>query len=292
MTTDGERGLLSIAFDPDYAHNKLFYVYYTNSDGNIEVDRVPRQVQLPGPGRVAPAGDRDPAPDLRQPQRRHARVRPRRRPLPGDGRRRLRRRPARERAEPPRPARQAAADRPPRCMASSVQRPEEQSLRRQARPRRDLRARPAQPVPVLLRQGAHRDRRRRPGQLGGGRLREAARRFAARTSAGTTSRAAPLHFPGDNDAPRPKHRYRPPILEYAHNSRTAGRRLRDHRRRGGPRSRRSAPCAGATSTPTSARATLRSLAPHRPRARHDHALGLHVDNPSSFSVGATPTTST
>jgi glucose/arabinose dehydrogenase len=39
VTTDGERGLLSMAFDPQYAHNKLFYVYYTNSDGNIEVDR-------------------------------------------------------------------------------------------------------------------------------------------------------------------------------------------------------------------------------------------------------------
>jgi hypothetical protein len=31
---------------------------------------------------------------------------------------------------------------------------------------------------------------------------------------------------------------------------------------------------------------VRSLAPHHPRARHDHAIGLHVDNPSSFSVGA------
>ena len=39
VTTDDERGLLSMAFDPHYAHNKLFYVYYTNSDGNIEVDR-------------------------------------------------------------------------------------------------------------------------------------------------------------------------------------------------------------------------------------------------------------
>ncbi len=39
VTTDGERGLLSMAFDPRYAHNKLFYVYYTNSDGSLEVDR-------------------------------------------------------------------------------------------------------------------------------------------------------------------------------------------------------------------------------------------------------------
>lgn len=34
----GEQGLLSIAFDPGYAHNRRFYVYYTNQDGNIEVD--------------------------------------------------------------------------------------------------------------------------------------------------------------------------------------------------------------------------------------------------------------
>src|SRR6188472_4561116 len=28
-TTDGERGLLSMAFDPNYPSNGLFYVYYT-----------------------------------------------------------------------------------------------------------------------------------------------------------------------------------------------------------------------------------------------------------------------
>jgi glucose/arabinose dehydrogenase len=37
-TTDGERGLLSIAFDPDFSSNGLFYAYYTNNVGNIEVD--------------------------------------------------------------------------------------------------------------------------------------------------------------------------------------------------------------------------------------------------------------
>ena len=31
---------------------------------------------------------------------------------------------------------------------------------------------------------------------------------------------------------------------------------------------------------------VRSLVPHRPRARRDHAIGLHIDHPSSFSVGA------
>jgi hypothetical protein len=35
-TTDGERGLLSMAFDPNYASNGLFYVFYTGSaDGGL-----------------------------------------------------------------------------------------------------------------------------------------------------------------------------------------------------------------------------------------------------------------
>jgi hypothetical protein len=43
-TTDGERGLLSMAFDPNYASNGLFYVYYTGStaaggaEGDIHID--------------------------------------------------------------------------------------------------------------------------------------------------------------------------------------------------------------------------------------------------------------
>ncbi len=37
-TTNGERGFLSIAFDPAYRRNHLLYAYYTNPDGNIEID--------------------------------------------------------------------------------------------------------------------------------------------------------------------------------------------------------------------------------------------------------------
>jgi glucose/arabinose dehydrogenase len=35
----GERGLLSLAFDPAYATNGRFYVYYTDAQGDIVVDR-------------------------------------------------------------------------------------------------------------------------------------------------------------------------------------------------------------------------------------------------------------
>ena len=38
----GERGLLSVAFPPDYARSKRFYVYYTDSDGNIRIDEFHR----------------------------------------------------------------------------------------------------------------------------------------------------------------------------------------------------------------------------------------------------------
>ncbi|HEX6679255.1 MAG TPA: PQQ-dependent sugar dehydrogenase, partial [Gaiellaceae bacterium] len=33
-----EQGLLSVAFSPAYAKNHRFYVYYTNRNGNIEID--------------------------------------------------------------------------------------------------------------------------------------------------------------------------------------------------------------------------------------------------------------
>lgn len=38
----GERGLLSVAFPPDYAHSRRFYVYYTDNDGNIRIDEFKR----------------------------------------------------------------------------------------------------------------------------------------------------------------------------------------------------------------------------------------------------------
>lgn len=39
----GEEGLLSVAFPPDYARSKRFYVYYTDTAGNIRVDEFRRR---------------------------------------------------------------------------------------------------------------------------------------------------------------------------------------------------------------------------------------------------------
>jgi glucose/arabinose dehydrogenase len=39
VSTSGEEGLLSMAFDPHFATNRRFYVYYTNTAGNIVVAR-------------------------------------------------------------------------------------------------------------------------------------------------------------------------------------------------------------------------------------------------------------
>jgi glucose/arabinose dehydrogenase len=37
VSTGGERGLLSVAFAPDYASSRLLYVYFTNGGGDIEI---------------------------------------------------------------------------------------------------------------------------------------------------------------------------------------------------------------------------------------------------------------
>ncbi|MBI3941788.1 MAG: PQQ-dependent sugar dehydrogenase [Chloroflexi bacterium] len=39
ISTGSERGLLSVAFPPDFANKKHFYVYYTNGNGDVQVSR-------------------------------------------------------------------------------------------------------------------------------------------------------------------------------------------------------------------------------------------------------------
>lgn len=53
VTTDGERGLLGLAFDPDYATTGVFIVHYTDLDGNTTLSRF--QVSPTDPDRADPA---------------------------------------------------------------------------------------------------------------------------------------------------------------------------------------------------------------------------------------------
>jgi glucose/arabinose dehydrogenase len=47
VADDGERGLLSMAFDPDYLTNRRFYVYYTDNNGDITISRFLREASDP-----------------------------------------------------------------------------------------------------------------------------------------------------------------------------------------------------------------------------------------------------
>ena len=47
VTTEGESGLLSMAFDPDYRRNRVFYVYYVDNSGALRVDRYRRAAGNP-----------------------------------------------------------------------------------------------------------------------------------------------------------------------------------------------------------------------------------------------------
>jgi glucose/arabinose dehydrogenase len=46
VSFEGERGLLSIAFPPDYKRSGRFYVYYTDRHGNIRIDEFHRRSQV------------------------------------------------------------------------------------------------------------------------------------------------------------------------------------------------------------------------------------------------------
>lgn len=55
VLTGAERGLFSMAFAPDYATSKLFYVAYTNKKGDVEIDEYKR---MAGDARRADPGTR------------------------------------------------------------------------------------------------------------------------------------------------------------------------------------------------------------------------------------------
>jgi glucose/arabinose dehydrogenase len=56
VSTGGERGLLSVAFAPDYERSRLAYVYFTNGAGDIEIAQL----------QANPSGTRAPASTLRR----------------------------------------------------------------------------------------------------------------------------------------------------------------------------------------------------------------------------------
>ena len=156
---DGERGLLSMAFAPDYAQSGLFYVYMSRATrtGELQVREYRRSAANP---------------DVADPDRADRRVwyathparptttaaqiacRARRLPVARDRRRRWRRRRVRPRADALQPARQGAADRPaPRQRAGELHGPAPATRLRH----RGVGVRAAQPVPLLVR-----PRHRRP----------------------------------------------------------------------------------------------------------------------------------
>jgi glucose/arabinose dehydrogenase len=47
VSSGGERGLLSVAFDPQYETNKLLYVAFTNLNGDVQVDEFQRRASNP-----------------------------------------------------------------------------------------------------------------------------------------------------------------------------------------------------------------------------------------------------
>jgi hypothetical protein len=159
VRSGGERGLLSVAFSPDYASSRLLYVYFTNRAGDIEIAEL----------RADPDGLHAATSTLRPvlivPHPGHSnhnggQLRARRPALRRDRRRRRLGRRSGQRPGPQLAARQADPDRPDRP----------------GEPDHDLRARTSQSLPVLLRSGqragaaANRDRRRRRGPVRGDRL--------------------------------------------------------------------------------------------------------------------------
>ena len=75
----GEQGLLGLAFSPNYATNRRFYVDYTDRNGDARI--VEYQVARPRALAREAAADLLPERSVSEPQRRPARLRARRVPL-------------------------------------------------------------------------------------------------------------------------------------------------------------------------------------------------------------------
>jgi glucose/arabinose dehydrogenase len=287
VSSGGERGLLSIAFDPHYERNHRFYVYYTNRRGNIEIDefRAPfstqarkssrrRVIVIRHPGAAnhnggqlefgpdgwlyAGTGDGGNAGDPPEnAQNKHKLLGKLLRINPHQHGKRHYRVP---RGNPfvGKPGRNE-------IYALGLRNPFRFSFNRRAILIGDVGQSHWEEVDLE----GHRALR---GANFGWDHFEGDHRF---------------NYPGDNEAPRPKRRYRRPIFEYKHtasNCESAGgcaiiggyvvwsRQLRSLR--------------GRYLYADAYKGRLRSFVPHRRRGRRDRALGVHVDHPSSFGKGA------
>jgi glucose/sorbosone dehydrogenase len=287
VSSGGERGLLSIAFDPHYGRNNLFYAYYTNRGGNIAIDEFRassnshakassrrRVIVIPHPGQsnhnggqlqfgpggtlYAATGDGGSAGDPQE----HAqnknsllgkllRINPHKRG-------------ARSYSVPPGNPYVGKAGRN-EIFALGLRNPFRFSFDR----RRILIGDVGQNEFEEVDFEGHRALR---GANFGWDHFEGDHRF---------------NYPGDNEAPRPKRRYRPPIFEYRHtasNCESAGGCAII----GGyvVRAPKLARLRGRYLYADAYKGALRSFVPHRRRGKLDRSLGVHVDYPSSFGEGA------
>ncbi len=286
VSTQGERGLLSLAFDPRYQRNQLLYAYYTNRDGDVEVDQFHARSS------------------------RHVRAGSRRRvivvPHPGasnhnggtlafgpDGYLYLATGDGGFAGDPHENAQN------PNVLLGKVLRidPHAHGKRAYSVPKGNpYVGKPGRnEIFALGLRNPYRfsfDRGHALiGDVGQNRWEEvdyASRKRLRGANFGWDHVEGDHRFdyPGDNEAPRPEHKYRPPILEYGHSSSncgggscaiTGGVAVRDHKL---PSLRDRYLYADFY------KGQLRSFVPHRRRAGRDRALGLHVDHPTSFGRGA------
>ena len=270
ISSGGERGLLGLAFHPDFPADPRFFVNYTDRRRRHGRRRIPARRGRRGPATRDPSGScsRSTSPSRTTTAARSS-----------SGRTGCSTSP---RATAARAAtRRAMASGSTRCSArssgsTSTRTPDDgrayRDPRRQPVPgrrrrqARDLAHRPAQPVADALRRRDRRpvDRRRRPGRLGGDR-RGAGRRRAASTSAGTGWRGSTASSRAsgcDETGPDPAGRGVRPRA-----------RLRGHRWRGRPRPGPAGCSTAGTCSPTRARATSGCSTRQRPSRRTRRIVG-------------------
>jgi glucose/arabinose dehydrogenase len=280
VAAGGERGLLSIAFDPHFGSNHLLYAYYTNRHGNIEIDEFHAQS-----GTHATAGSRRTVIVIPHPgQANHNGGQLQFGPdgylyaATGDGG---------GAGDPPENAQnkrkllgKLLRIDPHKHGAKSYRVPGSNPF--VGKPGRDE-------IYALGLRNPWRftfDRGRIAiGDVGQDRYEEVdfeGRRALRGANFGWDHFEGRHRFdyPGDNEAPRPRHRYRPPIFEYSHGSNRCaivGGYVVHAPRLSSLRGRYlyTDNCAG----------RLRSFVPHRRRGRNDRGLGIHVTFPSSFGEG-------